>query len=348
MTSVPDEKTSRAPTIYDVAVVAGVSHQTVSRYLKGYQGIRPATKKLVVDAIAELGYRPNQTARLLAHSQPHRIGVLTDATTQIGPSRIAQGIGSAARQAGYLLDVITLDPTDELAIRDALESLDRPDVAGVLALVSTDQMMQVLDASGTSVSALVSIERDDEDGSTGAPSVGWQAVHLLVDHLVGLGHREVVHVAGPSSWPVARNRDAAYRHALRASGLSARDTLHGDWSARSGYAAVADGLPEGVTAVLCSNDQMAIGVLAALADQGVRVPEDVSVVGVDDIDEASFVRPALTTVRLDFEAQGRATLEQLLEQVAGRPAGADTPGAEASGTVDLVLRASSGAAPPTA
>ena len=137
---------SKPATIYDVAKLAGVSHQTVSRFIKGYQGIRPATRDKVVSALDQLGYRPNLTARSLKSGRSHRIAALTHEINQIGPSRIVQGASMAARQAGYLLDIIALDMGDPAAIQEALDLAAQLDVAGVLALASTDEMAEAFAA----------------------------------------------------------------------------------------------------------------------------------------------------------------------------------------------------------
>ena len=137
----------RPATIYDVARAAGVSHQTVSRLLKGYEGIRPETRDRVDEAIRELGYRPNLTARSLTTGRSHRIAALTHEITQVGPSKILEGATMAARDAGYLLDVITLDVHDAAAIRESIDLALQFDLAGVLALSSTDEVTNAVESS---------------------------------------------------------------------------------------------------------------------------------------------------------------------------------------------------------
>jgi DNA-binding LacI/PurR family transcriptional regulator len=136
------------------------------------------------------------------------------------------------------------------------------------------------------------------------------------DHLLALGHRTVHHIAGPQDWPEARQRIAGWRSSLKAAGAEAPPLLRGDWSARSGYdlghALLRD---PSVTAVFVANDQMALGVYRALHESGRRIPEDFSVVGFDDIPEAAYFTPPLTTVRQDFNEVGRRSLHLLLGQV---------------------------------
>jgi LacI family transcriptional regulator len=163
---------------------------------------------------------------------------------------------------------------------------------------------------------------------------------MLVDHLVELGHSRVFYVGGPPQWISSRNRERATKAALRGHGLAPVGTAHGDWSPESGYRAAAAIPSDGaVTAVIVANDQMALGVMRALEDRGMSVPDDVSVTGFDDIAESRFFRPGLTTVRPDFDSQGRAAFRRLLRLI-----GEDTPEAPLVIDVSVQLRASTGSA----
>ena len=305
----------KAPTIYDVAQVAGVSHQTVSRFLKGFEGIRPETRERVVRALDELDYRPNLTARSLKSGRSHRIGALAHEISQVGPGRIVEGASIAAREAGYVLDIISLDTRNPRAIDESLSLIMQHDLAGVLALAVTDEMTRAFESTAFGVPSYVASESEGEpDDPRGLLSrIG---IPALVAHLAGLGHRRLVHVSGPMMWSASRNRCTAYEAAIESLGLSSVAILHGDWSAASGYRAIAElkELPD-ATAYLVANDQMALGVMLALKERGLRIPEDVSVVGVDDIPEAAYLDPPLTTVRNDFESQGRAAVAQLLARI---------------------------------
>lgn len=330
----------KAATIYDVAQAAGVSHQTVSRFLKGFEGIRPETREKVVQALGELDYRPNLTARSLKSGRSHRIGALTHEISHVGPSRVAEGASAAAREAGYVLDLVSLDVRNPSAIEESLALITQHDLAGVLALSSTDEMTAAFETTEFRVPAYISAEADD--AVTGHPSeltsVGLPA---LIAHLAELGHRDLVHIAGPSNWSAARNRILAYEAAVEHEGLHSLGMLPGDWSARSGYQAIAAlaQLPR-ATAFVAANDQMALGAMLALKERGLRIPDDVSVVGIDDIPEAAYFDPPLTTLRVDFAAQGRASVHELLARIEGKrtrpiPAPSST----------LVTRRSAGPAP---
>lgn len=306
---------TKAATIYDVAKAAGVSHQTVSRFLKGFEGIRPETREKVVRALDELGYRPNLTARSLKSGRSHRIGALTHEISQVGPARIVEGASAAAREAGYVLDIVSLDTRNPSAIEESLALITQHDLAGVLALGVTDEMTRAFEATAFRVPAYVAAESDglSDDPRATLSRVG---IPALITHLAGLGHRRFVHLAGPTEWSAARNRVRAYESAIEAQGLQSVGILHGDWSARSGYRAIASvAEPLDATAFVAANDQMALGAMLALKEIGLRIPQDVSVVGVDDIPEAAYLDPPLTTVRNDFETQGRTAMHQLLARI---------------------------------
>ncbi|NUT58433.1 MAG: LacI family DNA-binding transcriptional regulator [Agromyces sp.] len=336
----PSEATPTKPaTIYDVAQAAGVSHQTVSRFLKGFEGIRPATRERVERALDELDYRPNLTARSLKSGRSHRIGALTHDLSQVGPSRVAEGASAAAREAGYVLDLISLDVRNPRAIEESLDLLTQHALAGVLALSNTDEMTRAFETSEFRVPAYVHTEADD--AVTGHPSdLTGVGIPALIDHLAGLGHRTLLHIAGPGNWSASRNRILAFEAGVERAGLASAGILAGDWSAKSGYEAVGS-LPEvPATAILAANDQMALGAMLALKERGLRVPEDVSVVGIDDIPEAAYYDPPLTTVRIDFESRGRQTLLTLLARIEATDVRQiDVPPPE------LVVRRSSGPAP---
>jgi DNA-binding LacI/PurR family transcriptional regulator len=331
---------ARPATIYDVAQAAGVSHQTVSRFLKGFDGIRPETREKVTRALDELGYRPNLTARSLKSGRSHRIGALTQDLSHVGPSRIAEGASAAAREAGYVLDLVSLDVRNPSAIEESLELITQHELAGVLGLSSTDEVTLAFEKARFRVPAYVYTEADD--ALTGHPSeLAEFGIPALIAHLAALGHRTFAHIAGPHTWSASRNRSLAYEAALQRAGLRSAGVLIGDWSARSGYDALAS-LPElsAATAFVAANDQMALGAMLALKDRGLRIPEDVSVVGIDDIPEAAYFDPPLTTLRVDFESRGRQTLHTLLAQIERKPMREI-----AVPPPELVIRRSSGPAP---
>ncbi|WP_162564324.1 MULTISPECIES: LacI family DNA-binding transcriptional regulator [Microbacterium] len=329
----------RAATIYDVAQHAGVSHQTVSRFLRGFPGIRPETRARVEAALAELDYQPNLTARSLKSGRAHRIGALVHDESETGPSLTAHGATMEAREAGYLLDLIPLDAHDGDSIQRSLALIGPYSLAGILALASTDEMLHAFDAASFTMPAYIHSEADDTRlAKTDVSRVGMPA---LMAHLRDLGHRRVAHIAGPSNWSAGRNRARAFASAVEDLGLIHIGQYTGDWSARSGFDAIA-GLPElpDATAYVVANDQMAIGAILALKRRGLRVPEDVSVVGIDDLPESAYIDPPLTTLRVDHVARGREAVASLIGQIEGVP-----PRSVPIEVPHLVVRESSGPAP---
>jgi len=312
----PAVAAKRPPTIYDVAKVAGVSHQTVSRYLKGSERIRPDLRERVVRALKLLDYKPNSAARALATNRSHRIGALTYEFHQVGPSKVLLAASAAARAAGFLLDVVDLDPSDSSAIDDALALLTAQDCAGVLALAATDEMVAAFERIDLGLPVFIAAEPDG--AVTSGTHLHAEGLPALVAHLAELGHTNFVHVAGPPTFSSARNRRLAYEDAVRRLGLRSVGTVYAEWTAASGYAAGrAIAVEDGATAVIAANDQMALGVMRALTERGLRVPDDVSVTGMDDIPESAYFSPPLTTLRLDFASVGQDSFRRMLTCIDG-------------------------------
>lgn len=340
-----EHPSERAATIYDVARLAGVSHQTVSRLLQGYEGIRPQTRERVQKALAELDYRPNLAARSLATNRSRRIGALVYELLEVGPSKTIQGASDAARHAGYLLDIVTLDPRDDDAVEQALSVLRTQDLAGIVAFAPMDLLSDRIQQADFSVPVM--LETDvDQAAAAAHTSVSDSGMQQIVDHLVGLGHRRIFHLSGPLEWWASRNRAQAYEAALAGHGLRSVGSIEGSWSSASGYRAGMElPLDKGVTAVVAGNDQMALGLLRALAERGVSVPGDMSVTGFDDTPESAYYQPPLSTVRIDYEQQGRALMNRLLATV-GTAHEFDVATAEAAADAPLLVVRDSTAPPP--
>lgn len=329
-------KFEKPATIYDVAARAGVSHQTVSRYLKGFEGIRPETRERVRVALEELEYRPNMSARALATNRSNRIAVLTSDLVSAGPTQTVQGLATAARGAGYLVDIIAVDLQRRGAIDDAVGLLRQQDLAGIVVIAVSDPVRDGIRGVDFGVPVYIDSGPADLDAADGH-SYNALGVELAVAHLIGLGHRKIVHLAGPEEWIAARNRASAFDEAIATAGLTRFRHLVGDWSAASGHDAVAaTDLPEEVTAIVSANDQMALGAVNALAGRGIRVPQDVSVTGFDDIAESRYFLPPLTTVRIDFEQQGIYLFDSLIARIDN----ADPPDARAFMAPTLIVRSS--------
>jgi DNA-binding LacI/PurR family transcriptional regulator len=303
--------------MYDVAARAGVSHQTVSRVVNGFGSIRPETRDRVLAAISELGYRRNVAARTLATSRSRAIGVLAPAVTDYGPTSTVQGIEVAARTAGYH-SLVTTAADDRDSIVSGLGFLLDQAVEALVVIAPQERVLVAL--RELDIRVPIATLQAVELGSGTAVSVDQSAgARLVMAHLLELGHRRIQHLAGPLEYFEAAARSAAYELALKGAGLPRAETVVGDWTAESGYRA-ASRIARDTTAVFSGNDQMALGLVHGLVDLGRRVPHDVSVVGFDDVPEAKFYLPALTTVRQDFEQIGRVAVESLIRQIEGAPA----------------------------
>lgn len=210
------------------------------------------------------------------------------------------------------LDIVALDMGNTDEITQAIEMLQQHELAGVVALASTDQMRSAIAQVHVDVPVLLFSEQDEDDDAG-----SWlNGMPLVLEHLLELGHRRIAHIAGPSTWSAARNRLHAYEHVMTAKRLGSPSVAEGDWSAESGYRAARELLRgEAPTAIAAANDQMALGAMLALTEAGLSVPGDVSVTGLDDTPEAAFFSPPLTTVRVDFRAEGRRAVNDLLQQL---------------------------------
>ncbi|WP_203992982.1 LacI family DNA-binding transcriptional regulator [Sphaerisporangium rufum] len=340
----------------DVARVAGVSHQTVSRVLNDHPNVRPETRERVLAAIEGLGYRRNSTARALVTRRTDTLGVITFDTTLYGPASTLHGIERAARDAGYFLSIVSLRDLTRADLAEALDHLARQQVDGIVVIVPQSAVAVALTEMPQQV-PVVTVEGDADVGLAVVNVDQHMGGALVTEHLLRLGHRTVWHLAGPEDWLEAQARLSGWRETLLAAGAPVPPPLYGDWSPRSGYrnGQRLAGMPD-VTAVFVANDQMALGVVRALHEARIRVPEEVSVVGFDDIPESEFFAPPLTTVAQDFAEVGRKAIALLLDALAEEeppwrhagPADGATPAPAAPRVVvrpQLVVRRSS--APPT-
>lgn len=312
----------RTPVMSDVARLAGVSHQTVSRVVNGQTNLRPETREKVEQAIRQLGYRRNSAARALVTRRSGTIGVIGAKSGYWGPSTVHRTIQAAGRQAGYFVSATNLQSLTRAELTDALDHLHDQSVEGIVLISATDDAIEVArakEASGVPV-VVVEAAEDRARWTVGVDQV--TGAVLGTEHLIHLGHKEILHLAGPPDWTEARARLLGWQTAMYRAGLRPALHLAGDWSARSGYELGRDiARHSEVTAVFAANDQMALGLLRALTEAGRSVPDDVSVVGFDDIPEAAYLIPPLTTVRQDFTAVGHRAIEILQSAIAadGRP-----------------------------
>ena len=306
-----------APVMADVARRAGVSEMTVSRVLNGNPGVRPVTRERVLAAMHEFDYHPNPAARALVTGRSSTVGVVSIDSTLYGPASTLFGLEQAARDAGYFVSIASVRDLTRDSIGKAVDSLQRQGVEGVLVIAPHVSAQTAL----RSMPKTIPIVAVEAGSAGGLPAVFVDQVagaRLATEHLLALGHTTVWHLSGPRDWLEAQARERTWKRTLVSADAPVPPVLVGDWSARSGYELgrqlAADGA---ATAVFAANDHMALGLLRALGEAGVRVPEHVSVVGFDDVPEAEYFTPPLTTIRQDFGEVGRRGLALLLEQIHG-------------------------------
>jgi DNA-binding LacI/PurR family transcriptional regulator len=306
-----EEERTKAATIFDVARLAGVSHQTVSRVLNDLPNVRPATRERVERAIKQLRYIPSPAARALVTRRSRTIGLITTGAPDHGPTTTALYFNEAAREERYAVIMASLLQADPAALRQAAEVLVRQNVEAIVLITSNRSSLAVLQGMELGVPFLAVVSQGSQLHRVHLDQ--YQGARRAVRHLIELGHREIRHISGPIDSMDALERIRGWRDALGENGLVAHEVVIGDWSAASGYSGGQRLLAEGpFSAVFCGNDQMALGLIHALTEAHLSVPDQVSVVGFDDIPEAAHFSPPLTTMHQDFAQLGRDAMEVML------------------------------------
>ena len=328
----------RPPVMADVARLAGVSHQTVSRVLNDHPNVRPPTRDKVLAAIRELAYRPNAAARTLVTRRTHTLGVISFDTMLYGPASMLYGFERAAHDA-YFVSIASLPALDRGSMIDAVDRFIGQGVEGIIVIATQDTAVAAL-AHVPGKVPLVAVGCGTRAPVTSVAIDNTAGAAAATRYLLSQGHTTVHHIAGPPSHLDAQERMDGWRQVLGEAGAPEPAVLVGDWSACSGYE-LGWQLDPQLTAIFCGNDPMALGVMRALAERGLRVPADVSIVGFDDIPEAGYYMPPLTTVRQDFGEVGRQALGTLIDRMSG----AIEAGLRVRIAPELIIRASA-AGPP--
>jgi DNA-binding LacI/PurR family transcriptional regulator len=301
------------PSIGDVARLAGVSSQTVSRVSTGSEPVRAETRERVLDAMKQLGYAPNLAARALRQGNFRSIGLIAHQVIRTGESKTIEAVIEAARQEGYSVSLVGVESPSSSDVSEAVQHLSHQAIDGLIIIRAETATPATL-ALPPNLPVAVSDSRFiGHHPAVGADQVGGS--RAAVQHLLDLGHRTVHHIAGPSDSGPADLRATAWRETLRGAGREVPAPFVGDWSAESGYRIGSDiAGRDDVTAVFAANDEMAAGLIHALHAAGRRVPYD----GFDDIDLAAHLWPPLTTVRQEFHQIGHDLVEVIMRQLGGR------------------------------
>jgi DNA-binding LacI/PurR family transcriptional regulator len=301
--------------IYDVAKLAGVSHQTVSRVLNNHSSLKPATREKVEKAITELSYRPSNAARQLVTSQSRLIGVLIAEADLYGPASILNVMEKIARREGYALISIAVSADSPESWREAIDQLRNLAIDGVITIALPGEIVKEIE---NSLDGAIIVIVDSE------PSKKFDVVNMdniygatiATQYLIDAGHTEILHVTGPVNGYEADKRKVGYESTMKAAGLKPQ-LIVGDWSIEKGFEAgvKVSKMKNRPTAVFCANDHLALGMIKAFSEAGISVPGDISIIGFDNIPESSYLIPALTTVGQNFDELGNNAIEKMLLQL---------------------------------
>jgi DNA-binding LacI/PurR family transcriptional regulator len=306
---------TRKANIYDVAKLAGVSHQTVSRVLNNHTSVKPATREKVELAIAELKYRPNQAARQLVTSRSRMIGILIAGTELYGPWAILNAMEREARIEGYSIISISLLPDSPESWREGIDQLRNLEIDGVITIALSKQIIREVEKSLSSATIVI-VDTEPSKKFDAVNIENFLGAKLTTEHLIALGHKSIAHITGPMDGFEGEQRRAGYEEAMNSAKLKI-DVIEGDWSISTGYEIGKKIAARKIrpTALFTANDHLALGAIKAFGEEGIRVPADMSIIGFDDIPEAAYLRPALTTVRQDFDQLGNLAIKRMILQL---------------------------------
>ena len=327
--------TSR-PSMADVARLAGVSSQTVSRVSNGQANVDEVTRGRVLDAMRTLGYRPNGAARALKSGRFHTIGVIMTTLQTLGNVRTLDAIATEAAHADNSVLLMPISDPTLRGVSGAYRRLSAQAVDGAVIILEARFLDQAEFALPPGIPVVV-IDSGAGPGYTVVDTAQALGARQATEHLLSLGHRQVWHIAGPETSFSAAHRAESWGRTLQAAGIAPPPLSRGNWTAESGYRhGLTLGRRPDVTAIFAANDEMALGAMRALHELGRDVPADVSIVGFDDMDVAASFWPPLTTIRQDFAAVGRLSIQKLLAKVSDPAASNDTTIVP----TDLIIRGS--------
>ena len=320
---IPTEHRKRI-TIKDVAQAAGVSTQTVSRVMNKFSYVSEETRQRVEAVVDELGYRPSTLARSLIQQRSYTLGVVTFGLKYIGPSRTLNGVADKADELGYMLLMKELDNFDINSIDDVIDSLLARQVDGIIWVAPEignnhswlDERLEKIPVP------VLFLAMEPREGISSVATDNYQGAVMAVQHLLDCGRTKIGHISGPLSWWEADERKRGWRDTLIKAGLDASDQhcKEGNWSSASGEQAFIQLLEvfPNLDAVFVANDQMALGVLREAHRKGIRIPEQLAIIGFDNLPESAYFYPSLTTISQDLQMLGEQSVQYVVEMIQAR------------------------------
>lgn len=305
----------KKPNIYDVAKLAGVSHQTVSRVINNAGYIKDDTRTKVQSAMEALGYVPNAAARALVTSKTKIVGILVSDIVYHGPAGMMHAMEKEARRGGFFAISASVDPQDGKSISQGIEHLRRLGIEGLVVITPQSDSVQAVERLVTDI-PVVFIDSPNPSKEWSAELDNFAGAKRATEHLISLGHKKIVHVSGPAGWFVSAPRSDGYAAAMKNAKLEPK-VFSGDWTSPTGYeiGRDIDLDSDKVTAIFAANDHLALGLMRAIRQRGYAIPERVSIIGFDDVPEAAYYEPPLTTMRPDFAELGRVAMEMMVGQI---------------------------------
>ena len=312
---------NKRPTIKQVAKATGVSTQTVSRVINERPDVAPATRERILTAINELGYQPSALARSLIQQRSYTLGVVTAGLKHIGPSRTLNGITSAAEEAGYALLLKELPRFDAENVLPIFQALLSHHVDGIIwAVPEVGENRNWVDRQSFNLKVpVVHLAMEPKQKISIVSVDNYLGGRMAISHLLEQGYRHIGHISGPMDWWEARQRAEAWKDGLSAFGLEVPEEhcIEGNWSSASGARAferLFEQYPE-MDSIFVGNDQMALGVIQIACQKGLKIPENLGIVGFDNIPESAFYCPALTTIEQDQYALGKVAVEETIKMI---------------------------------
>jgi len=311
-------------TIKDVAQAAGVSTQTVSRVMNKFSYVSEDTRQRVEEVVAQLGYHPSMLARSLSQQRSYTLGVVTYGLKYIGPSRTLNGIADKADELGYMLLMKELDNFDTSRTDDVIDSLLARQVDGILWVApEIGNNHNWVDERKDKISVpVLFLAMRPRSGIFSVSTDNFQGAVMATQHLLDCGRKKIGHISGPLTWWEADERKRGWRETLEAAGfdVSDKNCTEGNWSSASGEQAfiqLLESFPD-MDAVFVANDQMALSVLREALRRGIQVPDQLAVIGFDNIPESAYFYPALTTISQDLQLLGGQAVQNIVELIQAR------------------------------